>query len=403
VRDVILLALGAVAGVIATELFSVVKTRYLARRSRQDLLSWTERDDPRTHAANVVAILGGGAVEGSLYVTRSTADQHVLPVLPEGDGAFVGQLEPTSDWPLSVSREPRRELHVDQRVITESKKRGVELWDGTVLYATGWDESAGLLQVARCNYYAYVSFGEKVLRESDSTRGKKPYLRAVDRFGEALQSTQGPTVVAAATTCVFESDQGPVTVVHRRSSSVVNGRGMYAVTPVFGIEPHYSGTEKSRFGVVVYNVLKEILEELFGVAEIKLSNDRPHAPDPDWMFATEEGRRLVAELEEGRLSLFCSGACIDLTDGSLILAVTAHFRDPAFLARLKREARGSYEAGWFDGQQFEFLELTGSDLEARMSVDRMIGSSAYSLDRARLAFLPQPTHPAGSSPRHQPG
>jgi hypothetical protein len=390
VRDVILLALGAVAGVMATELYSVLKARYRAFRSQRDASSWTARDDPRRHAATVVEIFEDGAVEGSLYVTRSTADRHVLPVLPDDDGAFVGLLEPASDWPLSVSGERRHQLHVDQRVIAESKKRGVELWDGTVLYATGWDASAGLLSVARCNYYSYVSFGDKVLRESDSIGGKKPYLSAVGRFSQALQSAQGPTVVAAATTCVFESDKGPVTVLHRRSSSVVNGRGMYAVTPVFGIEPNYSGTEKSRFGVVVYNVLKEVLEELFGVAEIKLSNDRPHAPDPDWMFATEEGRRLVAELEEGRLSLSCSGACIDLTDGSLILAVTAHFRDPAFLARLKREARGSYEAGWFDGRQFEFLELTGPDVEAMMTIDRMIGSSAYSLDRARLAFLPEP-------------
>ncbi len=389
-RDVILLALGAVAGVMATELYSVLKARYRAFRSQRDASSWTARDDPHRHAANVVEIFEDGAVEGSLYVTRSTADQHVLPVLPEDDGAFVGHLAPASDWPLSVSGESRHELHVDERVIAESKKRGVELWDGTVLYATGWDASAGLVGVARCNYYSYVSFGDKVLRESDSTVGKKPYLSAVGRFSQALQSAQGPTVVAAATTCVFESDKGPVTVLHRRSSSVVNGRGMYAVTPVFGIEPNYSGTEKSRYGVVVYNVLKEVLEELFGVAEIKLSNDRPHAPDPDWMFATDAGRRLVAELEEGRLSLSCSGACIDLTDGSLILAVTAHFRDPAFLARLKREARGSYEAGWFDGRQFEFLELTGSDVEAMMTIDRMIGSSAYSLDRARLAFLPEP-------------
>lgn len=402
-RDVILLALGAVAGVIATELFSVLKVRYLARRSRKGLSSWTERDDPSRHAANVVAIVDGDAAERTLYATRTTTDERVLPVLPDVDGSFVGPLEPSSDWPLSVSREARRELPVDQRVIARSKKRGVELWDGTVLHATGRDDSSGLLRVARCNYYAYVSFGEQVLRESDSTKGKKPYLHAADRFGQALRSAQGPTAVAAATTCVFESDTGPVTVVHRRSSSVVNGRGMYAVTPVFGIEPNFSGSETSRFGVVVYNILKEILEELFGVAEIKLSNNRPHAPHPDWIFTTDEGKRLVAELEEGRLSLSCTGACVDLTDGSLILAVTAHFRDPAFLARLKLEARGSYEAGWFDDRQFEFLSLTGPELDAKMTVDRMIGSSAYSLDRARLAFLPQPTHHAGSSRRDQPG
>lgn len=391
-RDVILLALGAVAGVLATELYSVLKRRYLARRSRKGLSSWTERDDPRRHAANVVAVVDGGAAVRSLYATRTTVDERVLPVLPVVDGSFVGPLEPSSDWPLAVSREARREMPVDERVITRSKKRGVELWDGTILHATGRDDAAGLLHVARCNYYSYVSFGEKVLRESDSTRGRKPYLRTVDRLGEAFRSAQGPTAVAAATTCVFESGTEPVTVLHRRSTSVVNGRGMYAVTPVFGIEPNFSGAETSRFGVVVYNVLKEILEEVFGVDEIKLSNNRPQAPHPDWIFTTEAGERLVAELDEGRLSLSCTGACVDLTDGSLILAVTAHFRDPAFLARLKLEARGSYEAGWFDDRQFEFLPLAGSEIEARMTVDRMIGSSAYSLDRARLAFLPQPVH-----------
>ena len=234
-----------------------------------------------------------------------------------------------------------------------------------------------------------MSFGDRVLRESDSSSGKKPYLEATDQLSRALQSTHGPTVLAAATTCVFESAQGPVTVLHQRSSRVVNARGMRAVTPVHGIEPNFSGTETSRYGVVTYNVLKEILEEFFGVEEIKYNNDKPHAPHPDWIFSTGSGETLVAELHSGRLLLSCDGACIDLSDGGLILAVTAHFLDPAFLERLKVQARGSEEASWVDGRRFEFLKLSGSELEELMDLNRMISSSVFSVDRARVRLAPR--------------
>ena len=222
------------------------------------------------------------------------------------------------------------------------------------------------------------------MTESDSGSGKKPYLEAMDQLSRAVQSTHGPTVLAAATTCVFESTQGPVTVLHQRSSRVVNARGMHAVTPVHGIEPNFSGTETSRYGVVAYNVFKEILEEFFGVDEIKYNNDKPHAPHSDWIFSTGPGEALVAELHSGRLLLSCEGACIDLSDGSLILAVTAYFLDPAFLERLKVQARGSEEASWVDGRRFEFLKLSGSELEGLMDLNRMTSSSVFSVDRARV-------------------
>jgi hypothetical protein len=385
-RDVILLAVGAIAGVIATELYSVLKSRYSASRSRRNLSSSATRDDPRTHAINLIKIFEGMGAHTNLYVTSSTADRRVLPILPDISSNFVGPLRADSDWPLVVSRDPRHELVVDDRVIADARRRGVELWDGTILYAPQWDEEQAGLRVQGCNYFSYVSFGNNVLRESDSVAGKKPYLEATHQFSQAMNSTRGPTAIAAATTCVFELPEGRATVVHRRSSSVVTARGMYAMTPVHGIEPNFSGTEDSRYGAVVYNVLKEILEELFGIAEIKHSNNQPHAPHPDWIFTTEEGELLVAEPESGRLELFCNGACIDLTDGSLILAVTAHFRDAAYVQRLKYRARGSDEAGWVNGRQFEFFPLAGQELESTMTVDRMIASSIFSADRARARF-----------------
>lgn len=326
-RDAILLTPGAIAGVIAAELYSPLKARFLALRSRRDLRSSTTRDDPRNHAANVVEIFREKGFAGNLYETTSTTAGRTLPILADVSERFVGPLAADSDWPLEVSAAPRSELAVNDRVIGEAARHGVELWDGTVLYATGWNASAARLEAARCNYYSYVSFGEQVLRESDSVRGGKPYLELTHHFDQAIHSSRGPTAIAAATTCVFESAEGHRTAVHQRPSSVVNARGMYAVTPVNGIEPNSSGTERSRYGVVVYNVLKEVLEEFFGIAEINRNSDQPYASHPDLIFATPIGEQLVAELDAGRLKLFCDGACIDLTDGSLIMAVSAHFLD----------------------------------------------------------------------------
>lgn len=387
-RDVVFLLLGAVLGVIATESYSKVKARYAASRSARELTSSASRDDPRRHAKHVVDFFSSRGLDSQLYTPASTHSHCPLPVLPDTSDRFVGRLQHESDWPLAVSRAPRFELPVDHQVIAAAKRRGVELWDGTILYASGWDALAKRLNVERCNYFSYVSFGESVLRESDSDRGKKPYLEATDYLDRALNSGRGPTVIAAATTCVFESARGRLTAVHQRSSRVVNARGMYAVTPVHGIEPNFSGTETSRYGVVVYNVLKEILEEFFGLDEVKYNNDQPRAAHPDWVFATNEGKALITELQSGRLQLHCDGACIDLTDGGLVLAVTAHFLDERFIERLKLEARGGEEASWVDGRRFEFFRLSDPRLELLMDVNQMISSSVFSLDRARLRFAP---------------
>lgn len=58
----------------------------------------------------------------------------------------------------------------------------------------------------------------------------------------------------------------------------------------------------------------------------------------------------------------------------------------AFFERLKLGARGSDEASWVDGRRFEFLQLWGPEMDSMMTVDRMIGSSIFSVDRARRLF-----------------
>ncbi|SDU53456.1 hypothetical protein [Jiangella alkaliphila] len=226
--------------------------------------------------------------------------------------------------------------------------------------------------------------GDRILHESDAADGDKPLLLGTFRgFDEAVAGPLRPVVISATAACVFEhADGGREVALQRRSDRVVTPRGMYAVAPVFGLEPNVLGWSRSRFGLVTYNVLKEILEEFFDEEELSRAADQPVAAHPDWVFHSEHGRRLVAELDAGRLRLRCTGAAIDISDGSVVLAVLTHFTSPAYADELKLTARGSWESATAGGPRIEFAPLDGRELTALMTADTMTASSIFSLDWA---------------------
>lgn len=83
------------------------------------------------------------------------------------------------------------------------------------------------------------------------------------------------------------------------------------------------------------------------------------------------------------MTLTCTGLVIDINDGSLTLALLAHFSDPAYLDRVRATATGSWESegATREGPAVEFHEL--DDPRLNQLTTRMKPSSVFSLDLAR--------------------
>lgn len=380
--------IGIVVGIFGDEAWDVSKRVFHAHRRKQQTHRFRKSTDAVRHARNLLEIYARHGLSNSLYSLQSVARKVAIPVIPMPGKNWVGDLDPSDDSPLRIDNTKRVEFEYDSARIRGLKKLGLKLWDGSILYSINDRELHGSLTVGLCNYFAYVDLGARVFAESASSRGKKPLLlKHLSTFGEALGSGLKPIVVSAAATCVFETVQGPMVALQHRSQNVVNARGLVGVAPIFGLELNTTSGNRSKYGLLTYNFLKEMLEEFFNQKEARRAGDRPQVSDPDSLFATKQGRRLVRELSLGNLKIYVTGAVIDPSDGSLVISLLAHFTSPDYVELLMSTATGSWESESIKSEpKIKLQPLDSPETESLMSIENMIASSIYSLDRARLTL-----------------
>ena len=393
--EIVFLVLGAIAGVIADRTYDVVKHKFSARREEMARSRYQRDNDPITHAHNIVAIFEAYSLADRLYTSKSTDEHFVIPVLPGTPGAYVGVIDQRKDRFVTLSHNRQAIFPVDETIIRRKKHYGTRLWDGAVLYATTVrrvEETEEIIEAGICNYYAYVTLGQRISDESRTVAGAKPLIIGnLSKFACALHGNIRPVTLAASTSCVFEGPAGLEVAIQRRSASVVNATGLAGVMPLFGLEANSSGANKSHYSLLYYNFLKEFVEEFFGLEfendEFMHAADRPRA-DVDWIFRESRARALIAEVDAGRVELRSLGACVDLSDGSLTFALAAYFDSPDYLRQLKMDAPGCWEsaAPKVGEPTIEFLPLHGRELTQRMVLDQMDATSIFSLDLARGAF-----------------
>ncbi len=382
------LLIGVVVGVVGDEVWGLIKRRF-GHLQHQTKVRWFRRKtDAAAHARNLLAIYERNGLSTSLYALE-TVDGVVLPVLPIPDDRWTGRMDPEADSPICLSGTERVTFPFDAARIERMRQQGLKLWDGSILYSTNDGALGDKLSVGVCNYFAYVDVGATVLAESASISGKKPVLLSnLSSFENALSGLLTPVVLAAAATCVFETEDGPVVALQHRSEQVVNARGLVGVAPIFGLEPNVITGHRSKYGILTYNLMKELLEEFFNQKEARRAGDSPKVGDPDSLFDSPHGQRLVEELDSGRINLYVTGAAIDPSDGSLIISLLAHFTSKEYAAYVRRTATGSWESASGTGApKIELRALHGEATDSLMSIDAMIASSIYSLDRARMMML----------------
>ncbi len=339
-------------------------------------------------ADKIVAIYDRHGWSDRLYLPVTVDGALPIPMLGDGAPAFMGTISPTDDAPIDVISSKREELPFDSKLVERKHEAGIDIWDGSVLFLKGSGGAAPAptppVLVGVCNYFASMTLGDTVQRECRADTDPGILTSHFSSFDAArLATAPGPISVGADAVCVFEDQRDQVVVLHRRSDEVVNSHGLHTVSPAFGFEPNWIRAQRSRFGLVYYNFLKEFLEEFWGDKAVAHAADRPRA-HPDWIFASEPGSRVLREVDEGRVTLACAGASLDLTHPSLTLALVVRFQSREFLDYVK------WAPGCWEGREasieepaLSFLGLHGSELSSLMNCGTMKSTSIFALDRAR--------------------
>lgn len=380
--------IGAAFGVGLDEAWQVGRRRFVAWRTAVQQRTLARRDDEVRHGAQVEQILQTDNVADLLYVpTRlgsTTSRLSRLPLLDVTSPSWVGPLDPSEDRPLVLVDPKPQALPYNASTIAQLSRSGVRLWDGPLCYLDP-STSADEMSVRIGNYFAFVDFRDRLMRQTD--RVKRGSTILADQFlslESAATGKHGPVALSGAVTCVFDTPGGYQVLTHQRAADVVSGRGLMGVVPLFGLEPHVQASQRSSLGLLPYNIAKEILEEVYG-EDVNHAGDRPASLHPDAVFESPHGKAIIEWVRTGELTFHVSGAALDLTNACLAISIVAHFSG-ALYESVKVSARGSWET-----HRLDLVGLFDRELDQAYAEARLLPSSAYAIDAARRYLDGPPT------------
>lgn len=328
----------------------------------------------------------------NLYTPGHVNEGRPIPMVYDSAADLTGPVRPLEDDYLTLGSTVCREFNVSQGAVRRRERAGAELWDGKVLYAEETDlkpDGDSSLTLGVCNFYSYVTAADRIqiaFSESSKPENTRFLAEHLSDFGRAVAPGHEPVCVAAAATCLFETAAGPRILLSERAEEVVNALGSYCVIPTFGFESSAVEGVKSQYGLIFYNFLKEFLEEVYGL-EKAIRWATSESLDPDALFAlkdvADDAKRLLAEFTSGRADLYVTGMGIEATDGTITLALLAHFRSPEFHREVLRTAKAGWEIKRSRGRQpIEFVAPDTARMTELTRLEAMSATSLFSIDSA---------------------
>lgn len=388
-RGIVLMLIGAAVPTTA----ALVWRQWAQVRQR---LRWSRRliRDRQVVPAAVEWFESNGLVD-RLYRPALVNGSRPIPFLRETGASMTGAVDPRHDEFVSVPTTARMEFEVDLETIGKRQRAGAQLWDGTLLYVDKFDgrpDGSRKIVAGTFNYFAYVTFAARLqasLLARGQPRGRLLAESGLTSFPEGVTSPYRPMVLSAVTTCIFDTDDGPKILLAKRSEDVVNALGTVGAIPTFGLESPEIDGERSEYGTVFYNFVKEFIEEVYGQEDLVRAASS-EALEPDAIFRSKKARRLINQFNGGTAELRILGSGIDVTDGALVLSLMAHFHSPAFYKEVRMRASAGWEVMRDGGSRpLVFLPASSDGLADVATSTTMSASSLFGVD-LMLRHLAQP-------------
>lgn len=222
--------------------------------------------------------------------------------------------------------------------------KGSKIFNGNICVVRGVPHGIkGEWTLESCDYYSYAHFRRKVLfskyipnfllRGEVGAWLKNPLNVILDK-SEAI-------AVGASVALVHDIEHGEKEILlHVRSKDVFVEPSMLSVLPCFGVESNRRMGYESVFGVLQYNFIRELGEELFGIPEIVCANDKYH---PDWFVKHESISKVIEDWKAERFRLHLIGICIDPWNPSVHFSFAACSKELRFWNKYYKDGSLSWE------------------------------------------------------------
>lgn len=377
----ITLVLGAILGVAATEGWHALRERGTAARLRRARRQRQLRE--MSLASQTISTYSHHKKSHLLYSPRA------LPVKRIAILASDYLLDRGVD--LRIISEDRRTLPVDSLAIERLRSSGARVWDGDILYLIshklGSPSEPIQLYSGVANYFSAVSRSAEWRTEILSTRPLPSTRKSCPSLEEMLLQAPPPLAISGAAACLFWDGKEPRIPVIERSFDVVNDGGVLCTIPTFGMESNVVNGSESAHSAIMFNFLKEFMEEVFGGEESLDHTADGSNLDPDTVFEGPHGQELLEQFASGRAWMRTLGLGGQLTDGGLVVPMVAVFQDPDFYSYVKKYAVSNFEGAMIGNSKRRIAFTSIPSLMAKVRDAGMAPSSAFALDLAISTFV----------------
>jgi hypothetical protein len=279
---------------------------------------------------------------------------------------------------------PRQEGGPMPRVVRQRQAlSGKPIWDGDALVApelpTAYDAP---LAVQNVGYFERVEplirLEEEAIRCAGSRwRRRSPYRD--DLVAGRLRPGHG--VGCTAVFVLDFSDGEPHVLLHRRSTTVATNPGRLCTTPSFVVEdPSASGLEPSRVGLMPSNLIREVLEEAYGLQDAEQWMGQANV---DWFLRSGYGSDLEELHRRGRLDFVHLGWCLDLMGGFVNVLTLIHVHGSKQELDWLLFPQASASEMTLKAGELKFVPLFGAIATQRMLDPMFHPPGALAMDLAR--------------------
>lgn len=272
-------------------------------------------------------------------------------------------------------------------VRARGKALGRAIWNGDAMEILALPDH--YQSSVRARNVGYFHIAEPMIRLEDEAATCAPsrWRRPKIRDGRPCPPLATVTGLGGTAVVVYDSDEGARLLIHRRSRDVATNPGLWCTIPTFIVEdPTASGRERTSYDLTVWNVLREVLEEVFDIDEVTRAHRRTNA---DWFFdEVSFASELAAQYQSGAVQLFHLGWSLNLLNGLLDSMTLVYVRgDRNLYEKLFKNVKGSkLEVDDRDGSIL-WLPLDSSTLRDLMVEPTFHAGSALAIDVV-LELLP---------------
>jgi hypothetical protein len=266
-----------------------------------------------------------------------------LPILAPKEWLSSGSPIRVSEHHLVAIQTMKREVEpaIPKVIARREAKFGQRIWNGESLAFTALPKSYG--EEVRVRTAGYFDIAKPMIElENEAFRRSGTRLALSAPLSRAPLQTDRP--IGMGGTAIFVVDDGvdgPSTLIHRRSMEVATMPGIWCTTPTYIFEdPMAGGRDPSRLDAITWNVVREVLEEVFGHEDVSRSSRRSNA---DWFLdETDQGRNISDLLDSGHLSLFHLGWSQNLLNGLVdVMTLVYLVGDSTVINSVRKQVSGS--------------------------------------------------------------